>query len=125
MEYKKISLPDKLCKEASNYIKKVIDWLTETDKINVIDSGTLYILADSYNQYLKATDIINREGMTIPGSRNTIVVHPAVRVAKDNKSIALSIMTEMGLTLKSRNKISGLEKDNEKSPLQNFFSNND
>ena len=123
MEYKKILLPDNLSKETERYIKRVIDSLKKTDKLNVIDEGILYILADSHNQYIKATEKINEEGLTIEGSRNTIVVHPCVRIAKDNKSICLSIMNEMGLTIKSRTKMNVIETETEKSPLESFLMN--
>ncbi len=125
MEYKKILLPDELSQETDRYIKKVIDSLKKAEKLNVIDEGILYILAESHNQFIKATEMINREGLTVAGTRNTIVSHPAVRIAKDAKSVCLSIMTEMGLTIKSRNKMNVLENETEKSPLQNFFSEND
>ncbi len=123
MEYKRILLPDNLSSETDRYIKKVIDSLKKSDKLNVIDEGVLYILADSHNQYIRATETINKEGMTIPGSRNSIVVHPCVRIAKDNKAVCLSIMTEMGLTIKSRSKMNVMEAETE-SPLANFLKNN-
>ena len=91
----------------------------------MIDEAAIYILADSYNQYLKATDNVNTVGLTVPGARNSVVANPCVRIAKDNKATCLSIMQEMGLTLKSRNKMNVLENETEKTPLQNFFSNND
>lgn len=123
MEYKKILLPDNLSKETERYIKKVINSLKETNKLNIIDEGILYILAESHNQYINATNRINEEGLTIAGSRNTIVVHPCVRIAKDNKATCLSIMTEMGLTIKSRSKMNVAEAENE-SPLMDFLKNN-
>lgn len=122
-EYRKILLPDNLSAETDRYIKKVIDSLKKAEKLNVIDEGVLYILAESHDQYIKATETIKREGMTIAGSRNTIVVHPCVRIAKDNKATILNIMTEMGLTIKSRSKMNVLESESEKSPLENFFAN--
>lgn len=123
MEYKKILLPDDLSPQTDRYIKKIIDFLKKSDKLNVIDEGAIYILADSYDQYIRATERVKIEGMTVPGSRNTIVCHPAVRIAKDAKSVCLSIMTEMGLTLKSRSKISNLDQDTEESPLQELMKN--
>ena len=123
MEYKKILLPDNLTLQADRYIKKIIDFLKKNDKLNVIDEGAIYILADSYDQYINATERVKQEGMTVPGSRNTIVAHPAVRIAKDAKSVCLSIMTEMGLTLKSRSKISNLDQETEESPLQELMKN--
>ena len=123
MEYKKILLPDNLSKETERYIKKVIDNLKKLDKLNAIDEGVLYLLADSHNQYIMATDRINKEGLTVNGSRNTIVAHPCVRIAKDNKAICLSIMNEMGLTLKSRSKLNVIDTETEQSPLSNFLMN--
>ncbi len=121
MEYKKILLPDNLSKEADRYIKKVIDWLKKSDKLNGIDEGALRILADSYDQYIKAMECVNQIGLTVAGSRNTIVANPAVRIAKDAKSTCLALMTEIGLTLKSRSKISNLDQDSDESPLQELM----
>lgn len=121
MIYKGILLPDDMTTNASRYIKKVIDWLKKNDKLNVIDEGALYILADSYNQYIIAAERVNVEGLTVPGSRNTILSHPCVRIAKDCKSTCLQIMQELGLTLKSRSKLTNLDVDNEASPLNDFI----
>lgn len=123
MEYKKILLPDDISKETERYVKRVIDYLKKTDKLNAIDEAALYILADSHNQYIKATEKINEEGMTVAGVRNTIVVHPCIRVAKDNKQTCLQIMQEMGLTIKSRSKMNVLDSEVEKSPLEAFLLN--
>ncbi len=123
MTYKKISLPDYLSEQAENYIKRVIDFLKKQDKLNEIDNGILWILADSYHQILVATDDVNKHGLTIEGSRNSRVVNPAVRISKDNRSLCLSIMEQMGMTLKSRAKMNVMDSDNEKSPLENFLLN--
>lgn len=117
MEYRKILLPDNLSAEAERYIKKVIDWLKSNDKLNAVDEGALRILVDSYDQYIKAMEHVNSVGLTVPGSRNTIVANPAVRIAKDAKSTCLSLMTEIGLTLKSRTKLTSLDTEAEDSPL--------
>lgn len=121
MEYKKILLPDNLSEEAERYIKKVIDWLKKSEKLNTVDEGALRILVDSYDQYIKAMEHVNRVGLTVAGSRNTIVANPCVRIAKDAKSTCLSLMTELGLTIKSRSKLSSLDDDEEDSPLCEFM----
>lgn len=121
MEYKKICLPDGLCGTAEKYIKTVIDYLKKADKLNAVDLGTLHLLASSYDQYLKATERVNKEGLTVAGSRNMIVAHPCVRIAKDAKATCLSIMSEMGLTLKSRSKLTSLDADSQDSPLKEFM----
>lgn len=121
--YKKIVLPDNLSEEAENYIKKVIDYLKKNDKLSEIDAGALYILADSYNTYLKASKTIDKEGMTVEGSRGTRVVHPCVRISKDNRTLCLQIMESMGMTLKSRAKMNANDNE-EDSPLTQFLKNN-
>lgn len=117
MEYKKILLPDNLCEDTERYIHKVIDYLKKADKLNAIDEGTIHLLASSYDQYLKATDLVNTQGLVVPGAKNSVIPHPAVRIAKDAKSMALNIMVQMGLTLKSRTKLNQIEPDAEDSPL--------
>lgn len=122
MEYKKILLPDKLCKEAERYIKKVIDALKAADKLNVVDEGAIYILASSYHQYIKATEIVDDQGLIVPGAKNSVVPNPAIRIAKDNKTVCLNIMAQMGLTLKSRTKMNVMESADDKTPLEKFFA---
>lgn len=124
--YKGVLIPDNLCDKAERYIKKAIDYLKKSDKLTSTDEAAIMILADSYNQYLRATEIVNEEGMTIPGSRGTTVVHPLVRVSKDSKAQCIAVMQELGLTLKARKNLEEKVKQNEneieeKSPLENFF----
>lgn len=121
MTYKKITLPDNLHQTALMYIKSVIDFLKKNDKLNEVDFGSLYILADSYSQYLKASERVDVEGMTVPGSRSSLIPHPCIKIAKDSKSTCITLMSDMGLTLKSRSKISALDTDNEDSPLSEFM----
>ncbi len=120
-EYKKILLPDHLCPEAERYIHKVIDYLKKSDKLNAIDEGAAHLLASSYDQYIKANQLINEQGLVVPGAKNSIIPHPAVRIAKDAKSMCINIMTAMGLTLKSRTKLNAIDPDSEDSPLVEFM----
>lgn len=122
MEYKRILLPDNLCKEAERYIKKVIDSLKAADKLNAVDEGAIYILASSYHQYIQATEIVNEQGLIVPGAKNSVIPNPAIRIAKDNKTVCLNIMTQMCLTLKSRTKMNVMESAEDKTPLEKFFS---
>ena len=110
-------MPDGLCETAEKYIKTVIDYLKKNDKLNAIDVGTLHLLATSYDQYLKANELIAKDGLVVPGAKNSIIPHPAVRIAKDAKSMALNLMSQMGLTLKSRTKLNQIDPDQEDSPL--------
>ncbi len=117
MQYKKVTLPDNLSEVALDYIKSVIDYLKKNDKLNNVDTGTIHLLATSYEQYLKANEIIDEMGLVVPGAKNSVIPNPAVRIAKDAKSMCLNLMTAMGLTLKSRTKLNQIDPDTEDSPL--------
>ena len=122
MNYKKITLPDNLHPIAEKYIKAVINFLISNEKLNAVDLGSIYILADSYSQYLKASERVEAEGMTVPGSRSSLIPHPCIKIAKDAKSVCLNVMAEMGLTLKSRSKLTNMDgEDKETSPLNDFI----
>lgn len=121
MEYRKILLPDNLSPEATRYIKKVIDALKSNDNLNTVDEGAIFILASSYNQYIEATSRVNNEGLTVVGRGDTLVAHPCVRIAKDNKSVCLSIMQQFGLTLKARKKLDSVDTNEPDSPLSEFM----
>lgn len=124
MIYKKIHLPDNLELEAERYIKQVIDYLKSTETLDVIDEGLIVMLAGSYNQYLKATEITDREGLTALTAKGYPTAHPAVRIAKDAKAACVSIMTNMGITLKSRTKLKAMDISEDDSPLVEFMKLN-
>ncbi len=117
MIYKKVNLPDDLSDITLEYIKSVIDYLKKNDKLNTVDNGTIHLLATSYDQYLKATELVNEQGLVIPGAKNSVIPHPGIRIAKDAKSMCLNLMTAMGLTLKSRTKLNQIDPDTEDTPL--------
>ncbi len=117
MIYKKVNLPDDLSDLTLEYIKSVIDYLKKNDKLNTVDNGTIHLLATSYDQYLKATELVNEQGLVIPGAKNSVIPHPGIRIAKDAKSMCLNLMTAMGLTLKSRTKLNQIDPDTEDTPL--------
>ena len=78
----------------------------------------IYTLAESYNTYLMAQEVIEQQGLTIPGAHGGITTNPAVKIARDSKLDAIAIARDFGLTLASRGRIKETAKAVDPSPLQ-------
>lgn len=120
MEQKEV-IPPFVCKEARSYVQDVIKSLEENNLLEEVDSTSLKMLAINYDQFLRATKQINKDGLTLISDRGNVVAHPLIKVAKDAQTMAMKIMQEFGLMLKSRTKISAIQTMSEESPLDAFF----
>lgn len=80
------------------------------------------MLAYNYSTFIKASKIVEQEGLTITSDRGNIAEHPAVKIGRDAQASALKVMTEFGLTAKSRSKLPRFDdNDGEDSPLETFI----
>lgn len=122
MTYKSIYLPATLTEQVKDYITSVIDWLEKEHKLESTDGMAIYTLAESYNTYLMAQEVIERQGLTIPGAHGGVTTNPAVKIARDSKLDAISIARDFGLTFASRGRIKETAKAVEPSPLQMLIS---
>lgn len=117
----KIILPDNLGETAKKFIESVISSLEKSDKLDKIDSASLFILAKSFNNYLIANEHLESEGMTIISDRGNVAISPYFKIARDSEKTILALLTEYGLTLKSRQKLKGIDAEVEESPLETFI----
>lgn len=122
MTYKSICLPATLTEQVKDYITSVIDWLEKEHKLESTDGMAIYTLAESYNTYLMAQEVTERQGLTIPGAHGGVTANPAVKIARDAKLDAIAIARDFGLTLASRGRIKETAKAVEPSPLQMLIS---
>lgn len=120
----KFNLPSNLEEETTEYINNVLSYLKKNDKLNVIDGGALYMLADSYNTYIKASKLLALEGITVRSDRGNIAQHPAFGIMKHSIATAMDILRDFGLTLKSRSKLNIIDSETEESPLMQFINSN-
>ena len=124
MAKQRIILPQNLEVETTEYINSVLSYLKKNDKFNIIDNGALYMLADSYNTYIKASKQLAEEGLTVISDRGNIAQHPVYGIMKHSISTAMDILRDFGLTLKSRSKLNIISDDSEESPLMQFINSN-
>ncbi len=117
----KFRMPANLSEETETFMRDVVKELNKKKVIQNIDLGALRMLAISYEMYLQSTDILLDEGPIITVKYEK-VANPAQNIATKNYAQVMKIMTEYGLTVKSRSNIRQLKEEKDDSPLDQFFS---
>lgn len=117
----KFIMPKGLSDETQKFMKDVVKELNARKAIQNIDLGALRMLATSYEMYLQATDIMLEEGPVVM-IKYEKAANPAQNIATKNYAQVMKIMTEYGLTVKSRGNIKSMKMDKEDdSPLDEFL----
>ena len=76
-------IPDNLEPEARAYMRNVLQMLEDNGIIENVDEAALQMLAHNYSTFIKASKIVEQEGLTITSDRGNIAEHPAVKIARD------------------------------------------
>lgn len=117
----KFVFPNGLSDETVIFMKDVIRELNARKIIKNIDLGAMRMLSTSYEMYLQSTEILLKEGAIVQ-IKHEKAMNPAQNVATKNYAQVIKIMTEYGLTVKSRQAIKELKPtDADKSPLDDYF----
>lgn len=120
MKYKDIELPDGLRDLAYQFIYGIINTFETENKLNNLDSLSLYLLAGYVNQYLECEEDIRKNGLTRISDRGNASLSPYVIQQKTTYNSILSLLKDFGLTLSSRTKIKVID-DVDKNPLLDFL----
>lgn len=116
------SIPENLEPEAKAYIESVLEMLESNGIIDKVDDAALQMLARNYSTFIKASKMVEEEGLTFRSARGNIAEHPAVKIGRDAQIQAMKVMQEFGLTAKSRSKLPKLNNSSEEdSPLETFI----
>ncbi|MDR1883002.1 MAG: P27 family phage terminase small subunit [Prevotella sp.] len=118
----KFIIPKGLSDETEKFMNDVISELNERGVIEDIDLGAMRMLATSYEMYKRATELLLRDGPVVVVNFAR-VVNPAQASATKNYAQVIKIMTEYGLTIKSRAHISSMNVEKSDTPLDNYFKN--
>ena len=116
----KFEISESLAEEAKAYIKDVLLMLEQNGIMEDVDGAAIQMLAYNYSTFIRASKIIEEEGLTVTSDRGNIAEHPAVKIARDAQTSALKVMAEFGLTAKSRSKLPKLA-STEETPLETFI----
>ena len=124
MNYKNIELPNNLSDLTYKFIKDIIDNFDENNKLNSLDTLSLYLLAGNIDTYLECEQHIKENGYTITSDRGNESLSGYVILQKQIQTSITVLLKELGLTLGSRNKLKVVESITEESPLAAFIRAN-
>lgn len=115
--------PEWLAPEAKTYIVEVVRELNVCKNIKKVDFASLDMLSTSYSTFMRMSKKIAEEGETIINYRGDPVKHPAVNIQRESLAQAMRIITEFGLTPKSRESLfSATDGASEDSVLEQFMN---
>ena len=124
MKYKTIELPDGLKELTYKFIKDIINNFNKENKLNSLDTISLYLLSNSFNQYLECEEHLKKEGLVTISDRGNSSLSPYAIQQKVVQSQIAVLLKELGLTLGSRSKLKILDTAEEESPLMKFIATN-
>lgn len=113
-------IPKDIEKEASEYMKDVLEKLKDRGVMENVDTAALTMLARNYSTFIRASKQVEKDGMMITNNKGNLEAHPMIKVAKDAQTQAMKVMVEFGLTAKSRKKLPSMDKKDDDSPLEQF-----
>ena len=114
--------PPEVCEETRNYLALVVKELNAGSNIKSVDIPVLNMLARAHNRLVRASVELSKVGETFENYRGDTVTHPLVKIEKDCESRVVRLITEYGLTLKSRESMTVTKsKDSDDSPLDDFI----
>lgn len=120
MNYKNIQLPDDLREKTVDFMKSIIDAFDLENKLNKLDTLSLYILAGNVDMFLECEEDIKLNGMTVVSDRGNKSLSPYVLQQKQTQNSIMSLLKELGLTLYSRGKMKVIENTDD-SPIMDLL----
>jgi len=115
-------IPEEFHPAAKRDMKQLVELLIQEGSIEKFDQAALTLLGNSYNTYVKAIEILHKEGITVKGKDGIPRMHPAVKIANDCETQILKFLIEFGLTPKQRNKTGLPDKKESLSPIEKFIN---
>jgi P27 family predicted phage terminase small subunit len=116
--------PSGLSQTAKNEWRRVARELHNLGLLTRIDRSALAVYCDAYEKWIRATEILDREGLTMEyenkaGAVN-IIARPEVNIATKYAQLVKSFCAEFGLTPSSRCRLL-LPKDKETDQFEDDF----
>ena len=98
--------PTWLNADAKKIWKRTAEQLKDMGVLFESDQDLLAAYAIAVDNYIKATRLVDTEGLLVEGRRDGQVTNPAVRVQRDAAQLMRQLAAEFGLTPSSRTRIS-------------------
>lgn len=119
---KKPTIPASICEEAKTFLSNLIDLLEEQNILTSLDHSAIELLGYTYDNFIKATRIIQQKGLTHYSPRGETKSRPEVKIQLDSLIQINKIMDSFGLTPGARKEVSKpKERERELTPMDVFL----
>jgi P27 family predicted phage terminase small subunit len=108
---KKPKCPDFLSDEAKVIWRRTAKQLEQMGMLYEADQDILAAYANAVQNYVKASELVDRSGVLIKGRRDGVVTNPAVRVQRDSATLIRMLAGELGLTPSARTRLKADQND--------------
>jgi P27 family predicted phage terminase small subunit len=118
------SIPSSISNKAKRFMKDLLEVLDEKSIHTKLDSAAISLLAHTYDNYIRATEMIEHDGLIVnsySGTSKTKKAHPAIKIQLDAQIQLTKLLVEFGLTPKSRKDIESAKAPATDSPLELFI----
>lgn len=116
-------IPETICLEAKRFLTDLVDLLEEQGILTSLDHSTIELLGYTYDNYIKATRIVQQKGLTLTSPRGEVKSRPEVKVQIDSLIQINKIMDSFGLNPRARKEISKpKEREKELTDIDVFLS---
>jgi len=121
------SIPSNITDKAKRFMKELLIVLEDKNIHTTLDKTAISLLAHTYDNYIKATEMLEHDGLTLynyTSAGKNMKAHPAVKIQLDAQIQLTKLLIEFGLTPKSRRDIASDKASPEASPLELFVGGN-
>jgi P27 family predicted phage terminase small subunit len=116
------SISSNLCPEARAYLDNLYTLLNKQEILTSLDDSAMNLIGATYDNYIKATKLLQAEGLLIKSPRGELKAHPCVKIQLDAQIQLDKLMDKFGLNPKARKEISKpMEKAKNKTDIDKFL----
>jgi P27 family predicted phage terminase small subunit len=114
-------VPDHLEDHGKKFYHRVGAVLIKARLLTELDRDSFILLASSVDTLHDATETLQRDGYTVPGTQGSVKAHPAISLKKNAVSDFLTLCSKFGLTPKDRSQIDIPVDPNADDPARAFL----
>ena len=117
-----IQRPSLLSDETILFRDNLTTTLKESNMLTSLDNQMFNLIIDTFDIYIKANDILQREGLVIESARGNKMPHPAYKIRDDCAKQLDKLLDKFGLSPKARRELARpKEKEHSESEIQKFL----
>jgi P27 family predicted phage terminase small subunit len=114
-------VPDHLEDHGKKFYHRVGAVLIKARLLTELDRDSFLLLASTLDTIHEATETLQRDGYTVPGTQGSLKAHPAISLKKNAVADFLTLCSKFGLTPKDRSQLDIPVDPNADDPARAFL----